>query len=1644
MKLSFRQGLVQYQSNVLSKSGASVYLLTTNKPMVYSVSYGNAEYLITEPTSQGQILAWPNTPTSGDSWLYIDINKNTAARTFGFTTVEPLASASNPFPPLSSIPVDQHWFDTAAKKMKVWDGVRWTEYIRVFAGKITNGTVISPFPTGSQVSIVGEFVSGKLLFDGFGKVLKKADKTFFTSEDKWFVDASNVQAGRLENDITDALANESIPEFHVVKYTDFGRVALADYVDTENCAMAMAMESGTYDEIVSVVFQGSITNPNWNWPEVNAPLWVGTGGTLVLEDPHTNNALLPPQVPVARVVSPTTVIFQQGLGGVGPEGPRGPAGADVGPATQHSLGFVKISVDATDPENPIAVETNDPRLYDSRFPLPHSHTATEISTTAYGLLSGSNVQVNLQELENRKFNTTGGTLSGPLYLSDTPVTPNQAVTKQYVDSIAVGLHWIDPVCAINLISDNQVSPPPVPSFGDMYIIPTGALGEWTGLDYHAVRWDGAAWEDMGVWQTELGSVNRRIGVSIDSPTIASGTFAGRDNSVAIWDAASHVWSFYIPVDSDAFYVCNDFSLYKHQQFIYDGVRDLWVVFGGSQSLTPGNQLVLNGNTLDVVEGSGSDLDADMVDGLHASAFALVDHNHDALYVNVDGDTITGPITFNSGSSLIVSGTTNFQNGITVSSGNINVQTGTVVVEHDPTTNLEVATKHYVDIQDQSVVDYANNTFALKTHTHNIPYDFNFFASGRIDSVDTTIGLVLSPREVVIPGDLSNSYAYAGVVPTSNTTLKIDKNGTQVGTVVFVSGSHTGTVSSSTGDEVIQVLAGDRLSIVTTNTIDATLADVAISIVGCSAAPNCSMLVPVISQFPPVTLSRTIDNQSTFVVPEPFRYFGGAVATDGTYTVVGTSGLALGANTNEVSILNATTGEVLHTLVDPNTLTDDLFGSSVAINGNYVLVGAPRLSEGSYVASGKVYVYDTTTGILLRTLSNPNTYSTPAGDWFGYSVSVSGNYAAVSAYREQDSSGNALSGVVYIYDITSGTLLYTLNNPNAYGVGTADYFGQSVSISGNYVVVGAPFEEATTGEQSSGRVYVFDVSTGNLLRTLNDSNAYGTPLNDLFGWSVSLSGNYVIVGAPGEADAGGTASGKAYIIDVTSGSLLHTLSNPNPYGTSTDDNFGKSVSISGNFAVVGAPYESAPGETNTGAAFLFDVASGNLLHTLEDSVGALEYPSGTFFGTSVAVGGTKVVVAGPEWTYYWGSESASKAGRIVTFSTSTGTEIFKKYGPRTVRTASGDTFGAGVAIDGDYMVIGSPGADSAYGPNSGKAFVVDRLTGSVISVLDNPSTAMDGFFGSSVDINGTNVIVGAPAENNSSGMAYIFNATTGAIIHTLNNPNAYGTPDGDQFGTSVSISGNYAVVSAPSEGDAGGSTSGKVYIFNVSTGSLLFTLNNPNAYGTSAGDMFGNRVSVDGNYLVVGAPTEGDSYGTLQGKTYIFNVTTGTLLFTLDCPNPGATTNSKYFGYAVAVSGNYAVVTAPLDVSGAGIAYVYNVTTGVLLFTLNNPTVSGGTMFGLSAAVDGSYAVIGAPHETSGGTMSGRVQVFNVKTGSLVTTLNDPNAYGTPDLDMFGSSVAISGSYALIGAGNENEPAAYSGGFLTQDGTYAGKAYVYGP
>jgi hypothetical protein len=275
------------------------------------------------------------------------------------------------------------------------------------------------------------------------------------------------------------------------------------------------------------------------------------------------------------------------------------------------------------------------------------------------------------------------------------------------------------------------------------------------------------------------------------------------------------------------------------------------------------------------------------------------------------------------------------------------------------------------------------------------------------------------------------------------------------------------------------------------------------------------------------------------------------------------------------------------LDNPNTFgtsASDGFGSSVAISGDYAIVGA----EGESSGRGVAYIFNFTTGELLHTLFNPNSSGSSTSDYFGRNVAISGNYAIVGV-NGVDTTAGSNSGAAYIYNVITGQKLYTLDNPNPFGPGPLpaadDNFGSSVAITDTHAIVGSP-GEGDAGGTESGKAYIYSTATGSLVYTLDNPNAYSTSAGDRFGSSVDISDSYAIVGAYQEDGADGTGSGKAYIYSTSTGSLLYTLNNPNPFGTSANDRFAFAVSISESYAIVGAYQEDDAGGTSSGKAYIY--------------------------------------------------------------------------------------------------------------------------------------------------------------------------------------------------------------------------------------------------------------------------------------------------------------------------------------------------------------------------------------------------------------------------------------------------------------------------
>jgi hypothetical protein len=374
-----------------------------------------------------------------------------------------------------------------------------------------------------------------------------------------------------------------------------------------------------------------------------------------------------------------------------------------------------------------------------------------------------------------------------------------------------------------------------------------------------------------------------------------------------------------------------------------------------------------------------------------------------------------------------------------------------------------------------------------------------------------------------------------------------------------------------------------------------------------------------------------------------------------------------------AIAFAAFNETKLTPVDPAEF--DQFGVSVAVDGSTAIVGAFNNGD-SGTTSGSAYLFDATSGDMTRKLVAGDA---AAGDEFGFSVAINNNIAVVGAAGNDDN-GNS-SGSAYLFDATTGLQLTKLI---AFDAAANDRFGWSVAIHGNRAIVGA------YADDNVGSAYLYDVTTHQHIAKLRATDA---ALSDVFGYSVAISGSRAIVGALGDDD-GGSFSGSAYLFDSTTGQQLAKLTASD---AAAGDRFGRSVSISGDYALIGAHEND-----DKGAAYLFNAVTGQEIAKLTASDGAV----GDQFGWSVAIHG-KIAIVGA----YSDDDAGASSGSVYLFNVMTGEEITK------LNASDGmafDQFGYSVAIGNNFALAGTIGSVSLSG--SAYLFEIPEPTTAMISMV----------------------------------------------------------------------------------------------------------------------------------------------------------------------------------------------------------------------------------------------------------------------------------------------------------------------------------------
>jgi hypothetical protein len=642
---------------------------------------------------------------------------------------------------------------------------------------------------------------------------------------------------------------------------------------------------------------------------------------------------------------------------------------------------------------------------------------------------------------------------------------------------------------------------------------------------------------------------------------------------------------------------------------------------------------------------------------------------------------------------------------------------------------------------------------------------------------------------------------------------------------------------------------------------------------------------------------------------------------------------------------------------------------------------------------------------------------------GASIALSGNVAVVgSPLYDSDPVTGLDSGAVKIYDASTGKLMLRLLNPAGVAFG---YFGGSVAISGNLVVVGSC--NPVDGKAQAGCAYVYDLSseTPTVPALVIESPAPAE--QDQFSQSVAIDGDVVVVGA-WMADGISENAGTAYVYDLSSADPAEpalVVGNPAP---APDDNFGSAVAIAGSrFAV--AAYRDNLGAPNAGRVFVYDLESGTPASPVQ-TLTMPEAEENDCFGNALAMAGNYLAV-GAETD----DSSAVNAGRVLVYDLSAAQPSQPALILSQPVAQPNGYFGTAVAMTTDHLVVGAYRDDSAA-ENAGTSYVYQLsggVPGTLVATPDKPVPAVADYFGNAVAVSGNRVLVAALHDDrgdNESGCTYVYDLaspTPDTFAFALDNPVSGSL---DRFGTSVAIDGNILAIGSPGS-DAGASAAGKVSVHDLSASkptAILASLEDP---APDVDGNFGAAVAMSGNLVVVGSP--GDDEGSEDaGRVYVYNLAnlpSKTPAWNFLNPAPGV---GDRFGSAVAISGNIVVIGAEADdASGAdsGIAYVYNLaspTPAIPIHTLANPSPAAGDRFGASVGVSGNRIVIGAPKDDNGAMDGGIAYLYDISGGSPAVPLHViPNP--TPQVDDgFGNAAGISGTLVGIGASGDDSGASNAG------------------
>lgn len=538
---------------------------------------------------------------------------------------------------------------------------------------------------------------------------------------------------------------------------------------------------------------------------------------------------------------------------------------------------------------------------------------------------------------------------------------------------------------------------------------------------------------------------------------------------------------------------------------------------------------------------------------------------------------------------------------------------------------------------------------------------------------------------------------------------------------------------------------------------------------------------------------------------------------------------------------------------------------------------------------------------------------------------------------------------------------------------------------------------------------------------------GIEANAIAGRSVAISGDTALIGAPDDDVAGVTDAGAVYVF-VRSGGVWTQQARLLADEPQESDHFGAAVALDGDTAVVGAPGDRICPSCGSvrGAVYTWRRSGSEWTREARLTAGAAEE-----LGAAVAVSGDTVVAGAP---------GGFGSGEAFVFFRSGATWTFEQE-LISDDSQSGDDYGTAVAIDGDTALVGSPGTETDVGSGAGAVFVFSRSGGTWTQqeqLLATGGTAIDGL-GTAVALDGDTALAGAPGDRctfcipgSGPGAAYVF-TRSGATWTQQAQLLASDGEVNDHYGAAVALSGDLALIGNSVDDTAAGTNAGSVYV--LSRSGTAWSEDDQLLPGAS-GDRFGRSVALDGPHAVIGASSDDTDLGANSGSAHAYLLDGGTFTREMGLLPSGARLDDR-FGVATSLSGDRLLVGAPWYDTDAGLdagaAYVYRRTeAGWQLEAQLLPDEDSNGSFGAAVALDGDTALVGA----SGASGGGAAYLYR-RNGSRWEQATRLAPVAASPAGQFGFSVALDDGTALVGAPLETVSGGVKGGAVhvfVDDGT----------